>query len=349
MKNITISTKRPYAVLIENGALEHIADYVKTRFSPPRRICVVTDSKVSPIYAEKIMSSLNSNGYSAYRINFPAGEHSKTPTTYINILESLAERGITRTDALLALGGGVVGDITGFVAGTYMRGIEYIYVPTTLLAAIDSSIGGKTGVNLLSGKNLAGLIWQPSLVVTDPTIIETLSEDSLKDGLAEALKDAVVSDGGLVSHILDRNYEYIIDRCISIKKSLVEVDEMDTGIRQLLNFGHTLGHGIEKLSSYSVSHGQAVVKGMIGEARAAYLMGYSSTDISQELIRIAEELDFDSTLDYDPDKLYEQALMDKKIQDGKINMIIPDVIGRASLRKLTLDELKDFIAKAVSQ
>lgn len=348
MKTYTVSTSKPYEVIIEKGALKNIAPFVAEKFPAPRKVCVITDSNVGTLYGAPVIESLAEAGFDAFRINFPAGEHSKNLTTYMNILESLADRGMTKSDIILALGGGVVGDISGFAAGTYMRGIEYIHVPTTLLSAIDSSIGGKTAVNLMSGKNLAGLFWQPALVVTDPEMVGTLSEYEIQNGLGEALKSAVISDGSLVSHIQDRNYEYIIDRCISIKKSIVDVDENDTGIRQLLNFGHTLAHGIEKLSSYSVSHGQAVAKGMVGESKAAFAMGYTKNDISGELVRIITSLDMDPSLDYDPEEIYQHAMVDKKIRDNMINIIVPDLIGKCTLKKISLDELKEFIFAAFS-
>ena len=172
-------------------------------------------------------------------------------------------------------------------------------------------------------------------------------EGRIRDGLSEALKHAVISDSSLVPRILERDYEYIIGRCLSIKKSLVEVDELDTGLRQLLNFGHTIAHGIEKLSAYSVTHGQAVAKGMVGEARAAYAMGYTSRDISGELAELLQQIGHDTSLNYDPEDLYRLALMDKKIKNGMINMIIPESIGKCTLRRISLKELRSFIEAAV--
>ena len=175
----------------------------------------------------------------------------------------MADEGLTRSDAVVALGGGVVGDLAGFAAATYMRGIPYIQIPTTYMAAIDASVGGKTGINLLCGKNLAGAFWQPSMVFCDYHTFDSLPPAKLMDGIAEAVKCAAVSEESLLPHIRKKDYEYVIERCVSIKKSIVEADERDTGLRQILNFGHTVGHGIEKLSSFSVSHGQAVAKGPV--------------------------------------------------------------------------------------
>ena len=270
-------------------------------------------------------------------------------TTYSNILEALADEGLTRSDLVLALGGGVVCDLAGFAAGTYMRGINYVVVPTTLQASIDTAIGGKTGINLLGGKNLAGVFWQPSLVVCDSKIYETLPNEILLEGIAEATKNAVIAEAGLLDQIRKHNYEYVIERCISIKKSLVEADERETSLRQLLNFGHTIGHGIEKLSSYTVTHGQAVAKGMIAEARGAYALGLTPNDISGELTEILKEFGFDTSLDYNAKDIYKLALKDKKIRDGQINIIVPDSIGKCTLRKLSLPELNELITLGLKQ
>lgn len=230
-----------------------------------------------------------------------------------------------------------------------MRGINYVVVPTTLQASIDTAIGGKTGINLLGGKNLAGVFWQPSLVVCDSKIYETLPNEILLEGIAEATKNAVIAEAGLLDQIRKHNYEYVIERCISIKKSLVEADERETSLRQLLNFGHTIGHGIEKLSSYTVTHGQAVAKGMIAEARGAYALGLTPNDISGELTEILKEFGFDTSLDYNANDIYKLALKDKKIRDGQINIIVPDSIGKCTLRKLSLPELNELITLGLKQ
>ncbi len=346
MKTIKISGHRPYDIIVEKGAIENISRFIPDIYSSPRKYCIITDSTVNGHYAEVVTASLREAGHSTFKILFPAGEHSKNITTYSNILESLAEEGFTKSDIVIALGGGTVGDIAGFVAGTYMRGVNYFFIPTTLLAMVDSALGGKTGVNLLEGKNLVGLFWNPSLVITDPLILNSLPEEVLKDGLVEALKAGVVSDSSLVQYIQDRRYDYIIDRCISIKRPLVEVDEYDTGLRQLLSFGHTFGHGIEKLSTYSISHGEAVAIGMVSEARAAYGAGYTRTDITGELTSLLNELGFQTELRFSFEEIYEQTLIDKKIRDGFMNIIVPEVIGKCSIRKITLSELEGYVRAA---
>lgn len=342
MKKFTVSTDRPYDILIGSNILKKAGTYLNTCL-PPCRLCVITDSTVNSLYAQVIMTSLMEHGYQTSKIVFPAGEHSKNLTTYSNILEALADEGLTRSDAIIALGGGVVGDLAGFAAATYMRGIAYVLIPTTFMAAVDASIGGKNSINLLGGKNLAGVFWQPSMVFCDCHTFESLPHTKLLDGAAEAVKYAVISEESLFPHILKRDFTYIIERCVSIKKSIVEADERETGVRQLLNFGHTVGHGIEKLSSYSVSHGQAVAKGMVTEARAAYRCGLSPVDVSIPLEEILQQLGFDLSADYSADEIYHYALMDEKISGGQITLIVPESLGKCRLHKISLSELKTFI------
>ena len=346
MKKFVVSTAQPYEIIIGDDLLKDAGLYIG-KVLKPCRICIISDSTVNTLYAKILEKSLCDSGFTVTKIIFPSGEHSKNINTYANIMEALGEDGITRSDAIVALGGGVVGDIAGFAASTYMRGIRYIQIPTTYLAAIDASFGGKTAINLLCGKNLAGTFWQPSLVICDYKTFNTLPESRLQEGVAEAVKSAVVSDASLLNHISENNYEYVIERCISIKKSIVEADERDTGLRQLLNFGHTVGHGIEKLSAFSVSHGLAVAKGMVVESRGAYRTGLTSVDISEKLTEILTNLGLDLTVDYSAEELYAYALTDKKIMDDKITMVVPESLGKCRLYKITLNELKDFIKAGI--
>lgn len=342
MKKFVVSTTNPYEIIIGKDLIKDAGTYINTCI-PPCRLCVITDSTVNSIYAQVLLTSLMEHGYQTSKIVFPSGEHSKNLSTYSNILEAMADEGLTRSDAIVALGGGVVGDLAGFAAATYMRGIPYVQIPTTYMAALDASVGGKTGINLLCGKNLAGAFWQPAMVLCDYKTFDSLSRVKLMDGIAEAVKSAVVSEATLIDHIKENNYEYVIERCVSIKKSVVEADERDTGLRQLLNFGHTVGHGIEKLSAFSISHGQAVAKGMVIEARAAYKLGLTDADISQALHELLADLGFDLSVDFDADELYHYALMDKKISGDKITMVIPESIGKCRLQKISLSELRKFL------
>ncbi|MGN0658147.1 MAG: 3-dehydroquinate synthase [Emergencia sp.] len=346
MKKFVVTTDKSYDILIGENIIGDVGAYI-AQCIPPCRICVITDSTVNNTYAQVVMTSLMEHGYQTSKIVFPSGEHSKNLITYSNIMEALADEGLTRSDAIVALGGGVVGDLAGFAAATYMRGISYVQIPTTYMAAIDSSVGGKTSVNLQCGKNLAGVFWQPDLVVCDYRTFDSLPPGKLLDGISEAVKCAVVAESSLLPHILDHDYEYVIERCVSIKKSVVEADECDRGLRQILNFGHTVGHGLEKLSAYSITHGQAVAKGMVAESRAAYRMGLTDADISARLADILSGLGLDLSLDYSSDDLYHYALMDKKICGDKITMVIPESVGKCRLQKISLSELKEFIQLGV--
>lgn len=346
MKTFDISAARPYQVLIAPGLLAEAGERLRALY-PPRKCCIITDSNVNRLYAGQVSDSLRAGGFDVSKVVFPAGEHSKDIANYGNILEALADEGLTRSDLVVALGGGVVCDIAGFAAGTYLRGISYIMLPTTLLAAIDSSVGGATSLNLLGGKNLVGLLWQPSLVLCDPDTFSTQDAPRSLEGIAEAVKCAILSDAALIDRIKNGDREYVIDRCISIKKSLAGADESGTGLRQLLDFGHTIGHGIEKLSSYNVTHGQAIAKGMIAEAHAACAMGLSRADVSGDIRGLFASFGFDTSLNYDPEELYRYALVDSKIRDGQINLVVTDAIGRATLRKLPVSRLREFTGLAV--
>lgn len=347
MNKFTVTTKHPYDILIGQNILKDAGSFIRKCVNPCK-VCIITDSKVNHLYSQVLFSSLIENGFQTCKVVFPEGEHSKNISTFSNILEALADEGLSRSDLILALGGGVVGDLSGFAASAYMRGIKYMQIPTTYLAAVDSSVGGKTGLNLLSGKNLAGAFWQPSLVISDYKTFDTLSEDELLDGVAEAVKSSMVAENTLISHILQNDYAYVIERCVSIKKSIVEADELDIGMRQLLNFGHTIGHCIEKNSSFSVSHGHAVAKGMVAEAKAAYKMGLTANDISIFLTETLEKCGFDLTIPYNVDEMYHYALNDKKINGDNITIVVPDSVGKCRLHKLALSELHKYIELGIS-
>ena len=342
MNRFEVTTDRSYEILIGTDLLDQTGTYMRECIDPCK-ICVITDSTVNRLYAERVINSLQKSGYQTYYIVFPAGEHSKNLETYKNILEALAEDGLSRSDALVALGGGVVGDLTGFAASTFLRGIRYVQIPTTYLAAVDSSVGGKTGLNLNYGKNLAGSFWQPSLVICDYSTFETLPRTEFLNGAAEAVKCSMIMDSNLIDKVLSRDYGHVIERCVSIKKSIVEADERDTGVRQLLNFGHTIGHSIEKLSAYKTSHGLAVAKGMVYESRAAYRMRLTEYDASTFLTETLESVGFDLSIPYTTEELYQYALNDKKIRGDHIAMVIPEQKGKCRLHRISLTDLRTFI------
>ena len=311
-------------------------------------IVVVTDENVKPLYLDRYMQNLQSVGFDVYSFTIAPGEESKSGEVYLELLNYLAEIPLTRADALVALGGGVVGDLTGFAAATYLRGIKVIQVPTTVLAVVDSSIGGKTAINLPAGKNLAGAFHQPALIWRDVTMLESLPADTYLNGMAEVIKYGVLADADLWSLLLNyanvqNNMPEIIDRCVSIKNRIVAEDEFDTGTRQLLNFGHTIGHAIERASDFAVSHGFAVAKGMAAIADISARQGWCSRECAQEIIQLLENYGFDLSIDYSMDELYNIMLSDKKRKGGVIDLVVPERIGKCVLKRLTTEELKGIL------
>ena len=347
METLEITSKHPYNVVIGSGIIKDTGKLLR-EIAKPCKVCIITDSNVNGIFSQVVISSLIEAGFQTSKILFPAGEHSKNINTYTQIVTALTEERMNRQDIIIALGGGVVGDVAGFVAATYMRGIRYVYVPTTPLAAIDGSIGGKTALNLPTGKNLIGAFWHPSLVICDYNAYSSLPESVIMDGLAEGLKSAVISDSSLLPHIETRDFKYILSRCLSLRKSFVEADQEDTGIRQMLDFGHTIGHAIERLSCYNISHGQALAKGMIAEAKGAFALGLTNHDISGQLEYILKGLGFDTSLNYSPQLIYEHALIDKKICHSTISVIAPMTIGKCTLQKLPLANFHQFLEASLA-
>lgn len=348
MKRTRVNASRPYDILIAGGLLPETGTRVRECL-PPCRIALFTDSNVAPLYADPVTDSLTKADFDVVRFTFPAGEPSKNLTTYGRMLEFLADSHLTRSDAAVALGGGVTGDLTGFAAATYLRGIRFIQIPTTLLAAVDSSVGGKTGLDLSAGKNLAGAFWQPSLVLCDTDTFRSLPEVELQNGIAEAVKTGALADASLFPLIRNGDYPAVVQRSVEIKASVVEQDERDTGLRQLLNFGHTVGHSIEKLSGYQIPHGLAVAKGMPAEARAAFRMGLTPFSAEPYLTELLEALGFDLSIPFAADDLYQAALNDKKRKGNRMTVIVPTEKGRCELRDLSLEELKEYFRLALSE
>lgn len=340
---IRVNTSKQYDVLVCNGSLAEIGAVVANQFDKCR-IAILTDDIVNSLYADTVTESLQQNGFSCAKYIFPNGEKSKNINTVLEFIDFLAAEQITRSDLILALGGGVVGDMAGFASAIYLRGIKYIQVPTTLLAAVDSSVGGKTAVDISSGKNLIGAFHQPSLVICDTATLETLPANILRDGYAEVIKYGVILDKELFN-ILSRstkgNSEEIIARCISIKRDVVTADEFDKGERQLLNFGHTLGHSIELLSNFTITHGEAVAKGMVIAAKLGKECGYA--DVVEPIKNIVEMYGFDTSCPYSAEQLYRVSLSDKKRQKEKITIVIPESVGKCILHTIPTEELLSLL------
>ena len=329
MKTVTVSTNKEYDVVIGKGLLNNCALMIIDKIGKADA-AIITDDIVDSLYAKEIEKSLYENGIKFCKFVFKNGEESKNLDTYCEILEFLAENKIKRNDFIIALGGGVVGDIAGYAAATYLRGIKFVQIPTTFLAAIDSSVGGKTAVNLKAGKNLAGAFHQPSLVICDTDTLSTLSEERFADGAAEAIKYGVLDGEELFEKIAGGDYikdiENVIAKCVEIKAEIVKNDEFDTGMRQLLNLGHTIGHAVEKCSNFEITHGHAVALGMLYIARTSYKLGLSENDISERIYKALINNNLPVSCSFSAEELSQAAGMDKKRNADTINFIIPENI-----------------------
>lgn len=350
MRTVEINTKEPYKVHIGKGLLASSGKLISEVISPCKA-AVIVDSTVDKLYSKEVIASLSENGFSCIKYVYEAGEESKNLTVYSKTLEFLADNTLTRSDIIVALGGGVCGDMAGFAAATYLRGIKFIQIPTTLLAAVDSSVGGKTAVNLDSGKNLVGAFHQPSLVICDTETLNTLPDEVLKDGIAETVKYGIITDEELFKK-MEKNFlpeiEEIIERCVSIKNEIVKDDVFDHGRRQLLNLGHTFGHSIEKLSNFNISHGHAVAIGMMIVSEASEKLGLSEKGTTDRIKKALLKCGLPVSTDYSAKEIVEISLKDKKRKGDTITIVIPEKTGKSVLRKLKTDELYDFVEKGLN-
>lgn len=353
MRTVKVDASKKYDILLGSGLLRNAGSIIKERFSPCKA-AIITDDTVAKLYMTDVAMSLKQEGFDVISYTFYPGENSKCLNTYVAILEFLAQNELTKSDIVIALGGGIPGDIAGFAASTYLRGIGFIQIPTTLLAALDSSVGGKTAINLPQGKNLAGAFYQPDLVIYDIDTIKTLSHTILGDGIAEAVKYGMIADKKIFEALLPGTLEGeemldIIEKCVKIKAKVVAEDEFDNGTRQLLNFGHTVGHAIEKLSGYTISHGHAVGIGMIVVSKAAYKKDLSQYDCSVKLIRALRANNLPTYCEYSARNLYDAMLHDKKRRNDFITLILPKNIGTCYRHDINIAELEDFIKLGIEE
>lgn len=346
-RSIRIHAGGGYNVTIGQGLLSTCGDLIQAKLHPCH-VAVITDSNVGPLYLDRVQSSLLQAGLPTDCFTFPAGEGSKTMETFSKICEFLAAVRLTRTDCVIALGGGVVGDVTGFAAGCYLRGIPYVQLPTTLLAAVDSSVGGKTAVDLTAGKNLAGVFHQPSAVLCDVSAFHTLPEAAWKDGLAEALKTGVLAGEELFSLLEDGAVQpllpEIIAKCVAYKGGIVDADETEQGVRKLLNLGHTPGHAVELISGYRISHGYAVSIGMGIMTRAAMGMGLCSVLEGRRILSALNANHLPTECPYTAKQLAEAALSDKKRSGQSVTLILPEAVGRCVMQTHPVDDLASIFA-----
>ncbi len=342
VKKITVNASSKYDVLIGGGLLDRLGELMSTVLSPCK-VAVITDDTVDNLYSKKVIESLESKNFSVVKFTFVHGEERKNLNTYCEILNFLAKNELTRTDAIVALGGGVVGDMAGFASATYLRGVKYIQVPTTLLAQVDSSVGGKTAVDLDAGKNLVGAFKQPSLVVCDTDTLNTLSKDTYLDGMGEVCKYAILTQK--VYNVLSADHvdiNELVYQCLNYKKMVVEEDEFEMGIRKYLNLGHTPAHAIEKLSDYKISHGLAVGMGLkiiLDGAKKSKIMSAESYDKILSLIGKQGVLkDCPFTLA----QIYSKISQDKKRSGDDITLVMPSNVEDIKLIKVKLDHVKEY-------
>ena len=346
MKRVTVDTSAQYEVLIEKGLLPLAGSLIKEKIKGDTAV-IVSETNVFPIYGEILASSLRKEGFNVVSFIFEAGEESKNTDTLVELWEFLASNHITRSDFLVALGGGVTGDLTGFAAATFLRGINYVGIPTTLLSMVDSSVGGKTAVDLKGGKNLAGAFHQPSLVIIDPDTLDTLPERVFSDGMAEVIKYGMINLPDFLDTLTcDADICDIIEICVKDKRDIVSVDERDNGVRQLLNFGHTPAHSIELLSEFTISHGSAVAIGMVIMTKAAIAHGLCEESASEILTRLLTKYSLPTALPFSPEEIAAAATNDKKRKGDTITLVLPEKAGKCSLKKYPVSEFENFISGA---
>ncbi len=339
---------RAYEIQIEHGILKQAGDLCRKVLPKARKLALVTDHHVEPLYGNMVRQSLKKAGFSVHTTIIPAGEASKSMTQLEHLYEEFMAFELTRTDAVVALGGGVVGDLAGFAAATILRGVDLIQIPTTLLAQVDSSVGGKVAVDLPAGKNLVGAFWQPKLVLMDPACLNTLSDAVFYDGMAEVLKYGCIKDSDFFQLLMDcggrqgvmKRIEEVLYTCCSMKAEVVRMDERDTGLRMLLNFGHTLGHAYEQAYHYETyTHGQAVAAGMVAAAELGERLSITPAGTSERIRAAVRCYELPERIDC-PMEAYQNTIgLDKKGAGLEINMILLEQLGRAKIVKLEKQRL----------
>ena len=347
MKTIHVNASKSYDILIERGVLERAGEEIKTVCGAGEAL-IVSDDTVWGLFGEAVLASMQKAGFDVTSFTFPHGEQSKNLSVYADILNALAARHLSRKGLVVALGGGVVGDMAGFAAATYLRGVRFVQIPTTLLSQVDSSVGGKTGVDMPEGKNLVGAFYQPRLVLIDPAVLATLPDQTFADGMAEVVKYGYISNRDILDMVsapdYKQNIESIICECVKIKRDVVTIDEHDTGLRMILNFGHTIGHAAEKLGNYvDLTHGQAVAVGMVAAMRLSAFLG--NEDLTGRLIEILKHIGLPTELKYGREDIYRSLLSDKKKFGATVNFILVREPGRAEITPIGAEKLHEYVLK----
>lgn len=349
MNTLTVALPgREYDIVIGRGLLSQAGERVRAVLPKARKLAVVTDSHVEPLYSAPVLDSLSATGFDCRLFVVPAGEESKNPSQLVRLWEGFMDFGLTRTDGVAALGGGVVGDLAGFAAATILRGVPFVQIPTTLLAQVDSSVGGKTAIDLKAGKNLAGVFCQPKLVLMDPETLDTLPLPVFMDGMAEVVKYGCIWDEDFFHFLAGRpsrqalmaDIEHILYTCCDIKRKVVMEDELDTGLRMILNFGHTLGHAYELAGHYvEWTHGQAVAAGMCAAARLGIGLGITPADVPGRIEGVLGALGLPTRISCSRSDYAAAVGLDKKGAGADITLILLDQMGHSSPHKLPKAEL----------
>lgn len=347
MNTLHVNTGSPYDILIERGMLTSCGAHIK-RVSAAKRVMIISDTNVFPLYGGAVSRSLTDNGYSVSSFVFTAGEESKTLNTIQDMYSALADNGFTRKDLIVALGGGVTGDMAGFAAATYLRGIDFVQIPTSLLAQVDSSVGGKTGVDIPQGKNLVGAFWQPILVCIDPETLHTLSDELFADGMAEVIKYGCIKSAALFTQLeqtdAKKEIEDIILQCVTIKRNVVQNDEREKGERILLNFGHTLAHALEKEYGYTaLSHGQAVAIGMVMMTQASEQAGLTVLGTAQRIALLCQKYALPISDPTPIESIAKSTYADKKSTGNSISLVLLSEIGVSKTHQIKKEQLQDFL------
>ncbi len=340
---VDVSDKSLSEIYIENGLLSKVGELTKTVLKG-KKIALISDTNVYPLYGENIKTQLENEGYKVFTYIFKAGEASKNTRELIKIVEFMAENELTREDGAVALGGGVCGDMVGFASSVFLRGIKFVQIPTSLLAQVDSSVGGKTAVDLPQGKNLCGAFHQPSLVIIDPDVLKTLSHHFFSDGMGEVIKYGCIKSASLFEKLesgdVKDNLTEIITECVSIKRQVVENDEKEHGERALLNFGHTCGHAIEKLWNFeTVSHGEAVAIGMVMITRAGENRGITEKGTTDRLIKVLEKNDLKINDTHTDKEIISAMNGDKKRTGTGIKFVMINKIGSSFINPIKYEDI----------
>ena len=350
---LLVNTSSPYKILIEHGCLSHAGKLCRSLFAAGRRAAVIADSNTAPLYAAALQKSLSEAGFLPSLYTFPAGEGSKQLSTVAGMYAFLAGQGLTRTDFIVALGGGVAGDMAGFAAATYLRGVPFVQAPTSLLAQVDSSVGGKTAVDLPQGKNLVGAFHQPALVLIDPDTLTSLPSAYFADGLGEVIKYGCIRSRSLFEKLLSggvrADLPSVLYECVDIKRQIVEHDEFDTGERMLLNFGHTFGHALEKFYHFEkLSHGFAVGIGMVLMARLGEAAGLTQAGTAKQIEGLLQKYCLPVRDPAPLEALLKATTLDKKSTSSTIRIVLLEKIGVSFVKELSHDEFYRLAEKALA-